>query len=293
MTWKLNNRTTLTTEFEYQRYRHTFDSGLPSSDQNFLSQPVNRFYGEPFNKVVNNQNSLTLNLTHQFNDNWSLRTGLNAINSQSDTFFANFSGANATQVNRVSYITDEFSENYGSQNELYGRFSTGAVKHQLVAGVELARYVYTYTFDFDFGGWPVISRDNPVYGAKQPNRANYSPFFGDRSRSNTLGLYVLDQITLARVMTSLLFGITATDPLTYLGVAFLLNRNNQTWDGLSSVPAWRQTKVRPTCTNLLWSDLVLVALLACIVPARRAAKVDPMIAPRAEWPSHIPPPRKS
>jgi iron complex outermembrane receptor protein len=197
LTWKLSNKTTLTTEFEYQRYRHTFDSGLPSTDQNFLSQPVNRFYGEPFNKAVNNQNSLTLNLTHQFNDNWSLRSGLNAINSQSDTAYANFSGANATQVNRVSYLTDEFSENYGSQNELYGRFSTGAVKHQLVTGFELARYVYTYTFDFDFSGFPAISRNNPVYGAKQLNRANYDPFFGDRSRSNALGLYVLDQITLA------------------------------------------------------------------------------------------------
>jgi len=60
---------------------------------------------------------------------------------------------------------------------------------------------------------------------------------------------VIAAIALARVMTSLLFGITATDPLTYAGVALLL---------------------------------VLVALLACFVPAQRAAKIDPMIALRAE-----------
>ncbi|MDQ3754484.1 MAG: FtsX-like permease family protein, partial [Acidobacteriota bacterium] len=54
---------------------------------------------------------------------------------------------------------------------------------------------------------------------------------------------------LTRLMQSLLFEVTATDPLTFVLIALLL---------------------------------IAVALLACYLPARRAAKVDPLIALRHE-----------
>jgi putative ABC transport system permease protein len=54
-------------------------------------------------------------------------------------------------------------------------------------------------------------------------------------------------MVLARVMTTLLFGIEPTDALTFVSVAMML---------------------------------VAVALVACFVPAHRAASVDPMIALR-------------
>jgi iron complex outermembrane receptor protein len=202
--WNISERTSLLTELEVGRFRNDFDRGFPTEIE-FVTEGRNKNYAEPWTTSVNKNLNLMLNFTHAFNDKFSFRSGFNHVRSQTNlnaTSFGFFQlGFDRRTINRVAIRTDEFSENYNSQNEFYARFSTGKIKHQLVAGFDYARFQFKYTFD-RFTLAPV-DRVNPVYGALPG-----APLFGfnDDSSANQYGVYIQDHIELLPNLKILLGG---------------------------------------------------------------------------------------
>ena len=64
-----------------------------------------------------------------------------------------------------------------------------------------------------------------------------------------LALGLVGAFLMSRVLIGMLYGVSPTDPLTFTGVSIVL---------------------------------LTVALLACLIPAQRATRVDPIVALRAE-----------
>jgi putative ABC transport system permease protein len=142
-----------------------------------------------------------------------------------------------------------------TMNELLqASIGTRRLSAQLLGGFSLAALLLAALGIYGVVSYGVVRREREIgvrmaLGAARGQVLSMILHEGLRLTLMGVAAGALAALFLTRFLASFLFGISATDPLTYLGTAFAL---------------------------------AAVAALACLLPARRATRIDPAVALRSE-----------
>ncbi|MEH3087759.1 MAG: TonB-dependent siderophore receptor [Xylophilus ampelinus] len=200
LTWAPGGGTVLNYEGEFVRYRTPFDRGIPAVAGRLGGVPISRFLGEPADgdSTMETQTH-QLTADHQLSDDWRLRAGL----SHKEGSLTGFSSDTASvrpdgrTVWRQRRYRDYRFHDTGLQAEIAGRFATGGIAHEVLAGVEGYRYAQDQRLlrtNPSAAAPYAIDLYDPVYGGAQPvPRPNTST--DERQRNDAV--FLQDQVGLS------------------------------------------------------------------------------------------------
>ena len=205
LTYKINDATTLTLEYEYINLNQTFDRGLPPLRESF-ELPISRNVGEQRDSYDFTAHRFSSILQHHFDNNWQIR---NAFSIQTtDALRSNVQPSPFQLENDDRTLRRQFTEYpsytqvYSLQTDLIGNFNTGSVQHQLLLGFELTKLIDEY--EGRRVAFPSIDIFNPVYGFPIPT--SFDQGFGAKTTTNNVGIYLQDQVTLLANLKLLIGG---------------------------------------------------------------------------------------
>ncbi|MDZ8031000.1 TonB-dependent siderophore receptor [Nostoc sp. DedSLP04] len=203
----IGKRTNLNLNADYIETRDSSPGfGLPTVGTIFPNPngkiPRNRNLTEPSDEINGTITRVGYQLEHKFSDNWSLsnafRYGLSSYESRQTR--PGSLDANLETISRSFSIFDQDLTIYTLTTNVVGKFTTGSIKHQLLFGVDLNRYINA-TPRFASADAASINIFNPVYG--QPRDAfNFETT--NKTTTDSLGIYLQDQIALTENLKLLL-----------------------------------------------------------------------------------------
>jgi iron complex outermembrane receptor protein len=218
--WQVSDSTEATLLLEYVKRDYMFERGF-SSNEELLDLPRDRFLEEPdYNFAETKSHRAVLEITHQFNDDWSLRAGSSYIKPEIEklNFYPFGLESDGRTFTRSPDYSKEYQKDQAVQIELVGKFNALGVSHTLLSGVEHYRDNFHYTFA-PFDQSDSIDVYNPVYGDYEFPAGFFDMVaFGNDYGSRTKAIYVQDQITISKQWKAL--------------VGFRYDRNNLFSDDL-------------------------------------------------------------
>lgn len=205
--WQVNDRTLINVNLYYQNDPSMgMNSSLPASgmlvrNPNGSTSPSTFAGDTAWSKFEREVLMLGYKVNHDFNANWSFLQNFrysDASLTQHNTYHtaANFDSASGTLVRNI-YSTEEESTDYVVDNQLSGRFTTGAVQHNLLLGVDYQKldgesdYKEYATSDSAFYAFNVFQPNNHLLSSGSLSEVYRMQ---DDVSSEQTGFYFQDQL---------------------------------------------------------------------------------------------------
>ena len=196
LSWQISDDTKLTLEFSYLDDTRPVDRGLVVlSDDEVADIPISTYLGDPSVREDFGETRTELYLNHSFNSNLSLRSGIRYAVSTENGPGATVQIDDDSEDDRnfpVSLNSGyQFYETFTFQNDLIGKFNTGAIAHKVLFGVEY--YQGFNTFEGGFRGGDTIDIFNP---STDFEFGEFESFGSSEDRESSFGVYLQDEISL-------------------------------------------------------------------------------------------------
>lgn len=197
--WQITDRTQVTVGFDVLWRDDTPDLGLPPLADGPPPVPRSRNLGEPADFMRSTRYTITTDVSHAFNAQWSLRQRFTALFGEEEdvsTFVDSGINDDGRTADRFVGPQRDKLHTYSVQLDVTGKFSTWGIRHTVLLGGD-----YYYRRDRNFvtplsldTTAPSIDIFDPVYG-----RPAFSPRDATERFQTTdewFGLYLQDQLTL-------------------------------------------------------------------------------------------------
>ncbi|KAM3097196.1 TonB-dependent receptor plug domain-containing protein [Phormidesmis sp. 146-35] len=193
LTFQLGDRTDLNFYYEYGRYYADpiiYQTPILSDGR----LPPRDFYANYFPRLNSENHRLGYTLNHELSEDWQIRNNL-AINFNTyflqETYYLNLLNDRFLTGFEIA-VNNITTSNYIGQIDLVGKFKTGSVSHQLVAGFDFNRLVFYRGTAFSSSNLPDLDIFSPNYNVPRPDFP--SAPFTTLTINQSYGIYLQDQI---------------------------------------------------------------------------------------------------
>ncbi len=197
-TWRPNDKTMVTANFEYVTSQYKPDSGLPIIGEMVADVPRTQSYQSPFDTSDQNIYRARVDIQSRVSRHITLRDKLYYTDFSWVSDGTLFSGVfpNAQQgldILRSLLLLDDHQKVLGNQFELLFTFSTGSVEHTLLTGLELMQWKDKFTLDV--AALPNIDVAAPTETASRPFFILPGQSQGADSKSLVIAPYIVNRMS--------------------------------------------------------------------------------------------------